>query len=170
MAYREPQLRRVEQERLACIAPELARRIRVMIATAEAEGLDLFVVSGLRDISEQTRLFAQGRTQPGPIVTHAPAGQSWHNFGLAVDLAPMNTIGKLVWNTAEPAWNRLGQYGEAQQLEWGGRWPQPKRDLPHLQLRGRLDSIDEAASAYHRGTETHPSGGLPAVWAAAGLL
>lgn len=40
----------------------------------------------LRTYAEQNGLYAQGRTAPGKIVTQAKGGQSYHNFGLAVDI------------------------------------------------------------------------------------
>lgn len=40
----------------------------------------------LRTFAEQDALYAQGRTKPGSIVTYAKGGQSYHNFGLAVDI------------------------------------------------------------------------------------
>lgn len=50
-------------------------------------GWTLFITDGFRSFAEQTALYAQGRTTAGKIVTNAKAGQSAHNFGLAVDLA-----------------------------------------------------------------------------------
>jgi len=35
---------------------------------------------------EQSNLYAQGRTKPGTIVTNADEGESYHNYGLAVDI------------------------------------------------------------------------------------
>ena len=46
-----------------------------------------FITDGFRSMAEQTALYAQGRTKAGKIVTNAKAGQSPHNFGLAVDMA-----------------------------------------------------------------------------------
>ena len=40
----------------------------------------------LRTIKEQNDLYAQGRTKPGKIVTNAKGGQSYHNYGLAIDI------------------------------------------------------------------------------------
>lgn len=40
----------------------------------------------LRTFAEQDALFAQGRTKPGKRVTNARGGQSYHNYGLAVDI------------------------------------------------------------------------------------
>lgn len=44
-------------------------------------------ISGLRTFEEQERLYAQGRTQAGQIVTYAQPGLSLHNYGLATDWA-----------------------------------------------------------------------------------
>lgn len=43
------------------------------------------IVQGFRSFPEQQALYNQGRTTPGPRVTAAKAGQSYHNYGLAVD-------------------------------------------------------------------------------------
>ena len=103
-----------------------------------AEQLVLVITQGLRTNEEQAKLYAQGRTEPGAIVTFAPPGYSWHNFGLAFDVAfkgatwaEMNTRAWL------PLWNRIGVIGEFVGLEWGGRWAKPV-DLPHFQYRGGL--------------------------------
>lgn len=50
-------------------------------------GYEFFITDGYRSEEEQTRLYAQGRSLPGKVVTNARAGQSAHNYGLAVDMA-----------------------------------------------------------------------------------
>lgn len=50
-------------------------------------GWEFFITDGFRSFEEQTKLYAQGRTTSGKIVTNAKAGQSAHNYGLAVDCA-----------------------------------------------------------------------------------
>jgi peptidoglycan L-alanyl-D-glutamate endopeptidase CwlK len=40
----------------------------------------------LRTLAEQDALYAQGRTTAGGIVTYAKGGQSYHNYGLAIDI------------------------------------------------------------------------------------
>jgi hypothetical protein len=96
-----------------------------------AAGLHLAVTQGLRTMKEQAALYAQGRTTPGPIVTNAPPGSSWHNFGLAFDVALIQD-GKLSWPNDENLWLRIGLIGEAHGLEWGGRW-KTIVDRPHFQ-------------------------------------
>lgn len=40
----------------------------------------------LRTFAEQDALYAQGRTKAGAKVTNARGGQSYHNFGMAIDI------------------------------------------------------------------------------------
>lgn len=46
----------------------------------------LRIAQGLRTFKEQSEIYAQGRTKPGPIVTKAGPGYSYHNYGLAFDI------------------------------------------------------------------------------------
>lgn len=39
-----------------------------------------------RSFNKQNELYAQGRSKPGEKVTWVKGGESWHNYGLAVDL------------------------------------------------------------------------------------
>lgn len=41
----------------------------------------------LRTFAEQDEIYAQGRTKPGAIVTYSKGGESYHNYGLAIDVA-----------------------------------------------------------------------------------
>ena len=60
------------------------------IPVAEAYGYRLDITSGFRSVADQNTLYAQGRTQPGNIVTNARGGRSLHNYGLAVDVADID--------------------------------------------------------------------------------
>lgn len=97
-------------------------------------GVHPFVDQTLRTFAESEKLYAQGRTTPGPIVTQAKAGQSWHNYGLALDFH-LQINGKDVWNEKHPGWltvvNIFKKYG----FSWGGDWKSFK-DYPHLEYKG----------------------------------
>ena len=80
-------------------------------ATVGPLGAVYSVQQGLRTVAQQNALYAQGRTEPGAIVTNAPGGSSAHNFGLAVDLYPVIN-GAIDWGVppgpaAVQAWNDL---------------------------------------------------------------
>lgn len=104
------------------LEPVTQEKVRRLIAAAAAVGMEVYVVTAYRTYDEQDKLFAQGRTTPGNKVTNAEAGQSWHNFARAVDLAFEDVYGKPVWDEAQKGdWQLLGLMGERMGLTWGGR-------------------------------------------------
>ena len=106
-----------------------------VIKRAYKEGINVQISEGHRSYARQNELYAQGRTKPGNIVTNAKGGQSWHNFGIAVDYFLTNTDGsKAVW-TVNNDWRRVAQIGKSLGFEWGGDWTSFK-DYPHLQMTG----------------------------------
>ncbi len=73
-----------------------AVRVAAALAAAHAAGLDVYVFESYRSPARQAELYAQGRTK-GHVVTRADAWQSWHQYGLAVDLA-FGGDGRWNWN------------------------------------------------------------------------
>ena len=89
------------------------------------------ITSGYRSFAEQDALFAQGRDgDTRPRVTNARGGQSWHNFGLAIDVVEISD-GVAVWDN--PNWNLIGAIGRNHGFEWGGNWT-GFVDRPHFQM------------------------------------
>jgi peptidoglycan L-alanyl-D-glutamate endopeptidase CwlK len=100
--------------------------------------------STLRRFGEQDKLYAQGRTEKGSIVTKAKGGQSYHNYGLAIDIVLLvdkdknGTHETAVWdvNTDFDA-DRMADWIECVLIfkkygwEWGGDWA--FKDYPHFQ-------------------------------------
>jgi peptidoglycan L-alanyl-D-glutamate endopeptidase CwlK len=98
----------------------------------------------LRTFAEQDALYAIGRTVGGRKVTNAKGGQSYHNYGLAVDIVllvdkdkngsfetaswetnvDMDGDGKADWMEVVAIFKRHG-------WEWGGDWK--FTDKPHFQ-------------------------------------
>lgn len=111
--------------------PKIRDKARRLVSEARRKGIDLEVVSTLRTYAEQTRLYAQGRTAPGPIVTNARAGHSWHNFGLALDVVPVEN-GQRNYKTKR--WADLAAIGKRLGFEWGGDWTSIV-DKPHFQMK-----------------------------------
>lgn len=99
------------------------------LVAAKKEGIDLKITFGLRTFAEQQKIYDQGRTTPGPIVTKAKPGQSFHNYGLAIDVVPI-VNGKADWNSK--LWTKIGDIGKACGFSWGGDWKTFK-DLPHFE-------------------------------------
>jgi len=116
------------------IYPPLMRAARDMIAALEAKGHVYYAISGHRDVAHQNELYAKGRTTRGPRVTNARGGQSYHNFGLAIDFCYDINASK---PGLQPSWvasdyDMLGVFAQMQGLEWGGDFKSFK-DLPHVQ-------------------------------------
>jgi len=121
----------------------VAAKARAHVKACADEGIDLLITCTYRDREEQDRLYAQGRTAPGSKVTNAKGGQSFHNYRVAYDVVPMRN-GKPVWKTAGEdgkLWERIGELGEAQGLEWAGRWKK-FREMAHFQYTGGLTLAD----------------------------
>ncbi len=75
-------------EDLHSIFQDMVRRLLTEAnETIKDSGHTFFITDGFRSIDEQNKLYAQGRTTSGPIVTNARGGESSHNYGLAVDCA-----------------------------------------------------------------------------------
>lgn len=121
----------VSIDRLAKLHPLLQKRVTRFFSILEEKGLLPRITQGLRTIEEQNALYAQGRTKSGSIVTNAKGGQSWHNYGLAVDIAFINSNGSIDFNVSK----EVGKIGQDCMLEWGGAWTSFK-DMPHFQIPG----------------------------------
>jgi peptidoglycan LD-endopeptidase CwlK len=144
---------------LSKVNPVLAARIQAVASSLAAQGITIIVVQGLRTVEEQDALYAQGRTSPGKIVTNAKGGQSWHNFGLAVDCAPENPDNSIDWNASHPQWKAMEAAGVKMGLVSGANWVRIA-DAPHFQMTGRFP---EAAPDTET-RELFKTGGLEAIW------
>ena len=154
----------ISVQRLSQVNLDLAIRIKRL---SEICPIPFRVVQGLRSSQAQAALYAQGRTAPGEIVTHAPPGFSWHEYGLAVDIVPM-IAGAPNWGLEDAnhqilqRWLDIRAAAESVGLVSGSRWHSP--DWPHLQLTGKfpVSPSPEARTLLAKD-------GISAVWAAAGL-
>jgi peptidoglycan L-alanyl-D-glutamate endopeptidase CwlK len=112
-------------------AQELARNFMALaVPRVERDGWRVKIISGHRTYAEQDRLYAQGRTTAGPVVTKARGGYSNHNFGVAFDVGLFKGG---VYVPASYVYVDLGRLGESVGLEWGGRW-KSFPDFPHYQV------------------------------------
>jgi peptidoglycan L-alanyl-D-glutamate endopeptidase CwlK len=93
------------------------------------EGIDYMITCTYRSQEEQDRLYAQGRTAPGVVVTWAK--HSRHTDREAFDIAILKN-GKISWRTED--YKRPAEIGEEVGLSAGGHW-KTNRDWPHFELR-----------------------------------
>jgi peptidoglycan L-alanyl-D-glutamate endopeptidase CwlK len=106
------------------------------VQAAMAANVKVIVIQGYRTFAESNALYAQGRTAPGDIVTFAPAGESFHNYGLAFDFA-MVTNGKDDYNVG-PHWMQVVTIMKKHGWTWGGDFPKEpvdKTDNPHFEKK-----------------------------------
>lgn len=88
-------------------------------------------------------------------VLAADAWKSWHNYGLAFDVAYKDEKGNWTW---DGDWDETGRVGKSCGLIWGGDWLAEKQDRPHFQLDLKGLKISEAKEI----EKTH---GVLGVWA-----
>ena len=111
------------------------------------QGLSVRIISGTRTFAEQAELFEKHQ-HGGPLA--ASPGHSNHNFGIAWDVGIFNEKGEyiddlidkkiLTSKAVDAEYKKVGTYGKARGLFWGGDWSDP--DYPHFQMRDN----DELAS------------------------
>jgi peptidoglycan L-alanyl-D-glutamate endopeptidase CwlK len=117
-------------EELKKLNPIVAKKLRAILSEAEVQGLDILITDSFRSNAEQTKLYNQGRTTKGKIVTNAKAGQSLHNYGLAIDIVPVGGNGSLNYgdyNTYLAFATIAKRYG----FTWGDDWR--FKDTPHFE-------------------------------------
>lgn len=138
---------KVTLDRIKLLHPDLrqeAVRIYADICDALTGRAIVRFTHTLRTFAEQDALYSKGRTKPGPKVTNAPGGHSWHNWGMAIDIVLMidkNNDGLFetaVWDTksdfdkdGKSDWIEVVQIFKEYGWEWGGDWRFV--DAPHFQ-------------------------------------
>jgi peptidoglycan L-alanyl-D-glutamate endopeptidase CwlK len=127
--------------RIQDLHPSIQPMVGQTLDNAAADGIQLVVTQGLRTMEEQQALYDQGRTAPGKIVTNAKPGSSWHNFGLAFDVAIVDANGNPSWPEDNALWARVGAAGKAAGLVWGGDFTQFV-DRPHFEYHPGLTLSD----------------------------
>ncbi|CAH0165180.1 Peptidoglycan L-alanyl-D-glutamate endopeptidase CwlK [Peribacillus frigoritolerans] len=118
-----------------------------MIELAYNEGIYVQISAGYRSLEEQASLYGQGRVYSykgknysnlaKQIVTNAKPGQSYHNYGLAIDFFIVSDDGRRAIWTVNSKWQRVAAIGKELGFIWGGDWSSFK-DYPHLEMTGGL--------------------------------
>jgi peptidoglycan L-alanyl-D-glutamate endopeptidase CwlK len=112
--------------------PIFLQRVLYVFARMEARGYPMAMLEGYRSPERQNMLASLGGH-----VTNAKAFQSKHQFGMALDAAPIKN-GKLQISERDPwamqAYQALGEEAEKIGLIWGGRWK--------LQDYGHIEAVE----------------------------
>lgn len=116
------------------LQPPVRRAAEAALAECKAAGLNVLVTCTMRTGAEQDALYAQGRTTPGPKVTNARAGQSFHQYGVALDLYPV-VNGKPDFSGKATQWHSIASIFKKHGFEWAFEW-QRFKEMPHFQMTG----------------------------------
>ncbi|CAH1194590.1 hypothetical protein PAECIP111892_01752 [Paenibacillus auburnensis] len=146
------QVRAKSAAKLAGLIPCVKAAAEALIDRSYAAGIPIVITQGLRTIAEQNALYAQGRTAPGNVVTHARGGYSNHNFGVAIDFALLTNDGRSVsWDTKIDAdrdgmadWNEVIAIAKALGFTWGGDF-KSIYDAPHFEMTFGLSTAEYRA-------------------------
>ena len=84
-----------------------------------------------RSFERSNELYAQGRTKPGKKVTNAKAGQSYHNFSLAIDF--VNQVNGIPKWEVDDNWMIVVKAFKDAGFVWGGDFHSIP-DAPHFEM------------------------------------
>ncbi len=128
--------------------PIVKERTNQLVQQAADKGIVIVITDGFRSADDQNRLYEKGRSAEGSIVTYAKGGESYHNFGLAIDFALKTPSGKVIWDmeydgnkNGKADWTEVVSLAKTLGFEWGGDWAKFK-DYPHLQMDFGLTIAD----------------------------
>ena len=117
---------------ITLLHPKLQRILKEMKTVCDDHGLSFIVTDGFRTQEEQEKLYAQGRTASGSIVTNARYPNSTHCWGIAFDFC--RSIKGLEYENSDHFFEQVAQIGKSFGLAWGGDWSSFV-DKPHLYLK-----------------------------------
>jgi hypothetical protein len=117
---------------LDALHPFFRDRILQLIQLCKKKGIDIAVVETFRTHAKQHEYKTMGKKY-----TSSGAGNSRHQYGLAVDVVPI-VDSVAVWDNAV-LWRKIGVIGERIGLRWGGRWRKPF-DPGHFEWTGGLSA------------------------------
>jgi hypothetical protein len=116
-------------DKLATLHPILACKAKAHIESCNnaLNGVyEVICTDGWRSKEDQEKALKSGNSK-------AKWGYSYHNYGLAYDLAPMGLSDKRIFWEDDRAWDAIGNCSKGLGLEWGGKW-KTFIDRPHFQL------------------------------------
>ncbi|MGM7723086.1 M15 family metallopeptidase [Metabacillus sp. Hm71] len=120
--------------------PIVAKKVEVLKEKTAEKEITILITDDYRSFEEQDKLYDKGRRTPGKVVTHLEGGESYHNYGLAVDFALQLENGNVIWDTeydgngnGQSDWFEVAEFAKELGFHWGGDWNGFK-DYPHLQM------------------------------------
>src|SRR5262245_30055769 len=113
------------------LASPFKEKIELLLSKIKDAKLPMRLFEARRSFKRSSELFMKGResrdgvtvvVDPSKVVSNARAGESPHNWGLAVDIV----LDRMKpWDTSPEAmkvWHEFGRLVDECDLEWGGKW------------------------------------------------
>lgn len=119
----------INSRKLSDLRSDVRANAELWLAECKKQGLTVLVTQTLRDDEYQARLYAQGRTLPGQIVTNSKV-TTFHGRGLALDFCKNIPGGGAYLDDA--FFKRAADIAKEMGFSWGGDW-RSFPDRPHLQ-------------------------------------
>ncbi|MCM2677142.1 M15 family metallopeptidase [Alkalicoccobacillus plakortidis] len=143
-----------ESEPPTDLHPVVAEKADELVEEAKKKDIQVVITDDFRTIEDQDSLYDRGRESGDKIVTHAKGGESYHNYGLAIDFALKTDDGDVIWDlnydgndNGEADWMEVVAIAKDLGFTWGGDWTRFK-DYPHLQMDFGY-SINELQRGYY---------------------
>ena len=144
-------------KRIEDLDPVARKRFQAWLIDCSKAGIDVLVYCTYRSGAEQDALYEVGRTVKGEgatkakpmgrVVTNAKAGQSLHQYRVAIDCVPL-WQGKAMWSGDLPStpqddrlYEKMAKLAEKYGIEWAGNWVSFK-EKAHFQYTGGLSLKD----------------------------
>ena len=136
LEFREELEERLLPEELHPIVEEKSKQL---LNQTEEIGIPIIISEGYRSVESQDVLYSKGRSMEGNIVTYARGGESFHNYGLAIDFALKNKDGSISYDlqrdsngNGKPDWFEVVAIGKNLGFSSGADWSGFK-DYPHFE-------------------------------------
>jgi peptidoglycan L-alanyl-D-glutamate endopeptidase CwlK len=112
-----------------------------LIQKAAEKGINIVITDDFRSAAEQDKLYARGRSTEGTIVTYVEGGESYHNYGLAIDFALLLKDGTVVWDikrddnkNGKSDWMEVIAIGKQLGFKSGADFLGSFKDYPHFEM------------------------------------
>ena len=141
--------------------PEFARRMALLIHDAQAAGITgVTLNSAFRSVADQARIRAEHEAMPGGVAAHpaAPAGASYHNYGLATDLSGSQVQKFREFVLAHPEYGiEAPVKNDPYHFQFAGSNLEAlKQSPPVLESGVDIDEVKKYLANFPKGVETTP--------------
>lgn len=128
------------------LAPFFAEKLKAALIEVRLGGYPVDIFEAYRSPDRQEWLYQQGRDRPGKIVTNAKPWQSFHQYGLAVDIVG-KIKGRWDWSIDYDRITEIMNRHGFENLSW---------EKPHFQMTAGL--------TWREAKIIHDKSGLMALW------